>query len=221
MNLKKSNIIYSIFLDNIGGNRDVQTIEYLIFLTQLESIKELKKPMLNNIIYIQNKTIRIEYISDLLRVGSKTYIAYRGNDITQMFPYVDILHKYDKYTNDEIEDLIKKIVIDKNLDETLFLNENYKNKYRKIARFVMNQHNHLISKMILYILIGLPCIVLFIMTLIGTYFVSRYPEKVQIGMEHISLFMIIDLLLLITFVCWIFIWMRPTKYEIANEYLEE
>lgn len=221
MNIKKANIVYSVFNEHFGKQKGIKIIELLIFLAQKESLDKFKRPLINDKIYIYEGKVRIPYISDLFRVGEKLYISYRGYDITRMRDYLKLLEKYKAYTDQEIEYEVSKIIDMNNLPDKYFAYFDYNNNYRKYSRLVMNQENHSILSFVRKFFIAIPSFVVFILVLMGTYFINFSSTKVNLSVQNLLFIILIDLCLIVIYICWTLLWIKPTRFEIKNGYLNE
>lgn len=220
MNTKKSNIIYSVFYEHYAKHKDIKTIEFLIFLAQKESLKKFEKPLLNEKIHIYEDKVKIPYISDLLRVGEKQYISYRGYDITQMRKYLKLLKKYKDYTDQAIEEEVKKNITENILSDKYFVYSDYCNKnYRRYARLIMNQENHACLSFIRKILITI-IIAILVIILMGIYFIYFASGQVNLTIQNLLFIMLIDFCLITIYVYWTLLWMKPTEFEIKNGYFK-
>lgn len=215
MKFMRMNIIYTTICSQRLSKRKVETVEYLLLLIQQESIELGMKPLICNPIYIDENTVRIKYLSDLLRVRRNMVIHYKGfNGNEMMKKYLKILSKYIKLSDAEIEKKALQLISKDDLDSKYFLYEKYDNIImRKIARIEANRDIHSIASFIRTFFVTIPAIIISVAILLGFYMIY-FESRVDKDISILFPFLLIDSVFIIIFIIWSWIWSKPTEYEI-------
>ena len=234
MNKKYMNkVYYYICYKYLHGKpeRKIENLEKILFLMQHQSLRESNKFFLRYKIYIYNDEIRIRYISDLLRVSP--IIDFGGDGMAyrkSMKYYQKKLVYFSKLSDDKLDERVKKIIEKGDLEEKYFVFEKYRdNRMRRIARLKMTEQKYHFTGSIEYgILAGISLRKAISMCLIMTFLIPALlclPLLITSGsilyFKYFMIFFIIASIFIIIYSMWNYLWMRPTKYEIENGYLEE
>ena len=197
---------------------------------QEESLEQWGKLFIYHKIYIYENSIRIEHLSDLLRVSevlSERLASNRYNlfleidpmaQMNKMKKYKKMFDKYVKYSDEEINGLVNRSIIDRKLDPLYYTFRGYNRKFIRIrARMTANQDGHFI-KYFLWLFYGLINLAI-IVPLIVSLLIPNSITKMSIN-QYIS-YSILALLCFIPWMLWTRKWMRPTPFEIKNGYDKE
>lgn len=142
---------YTLLCKGLYSKRDIETIECLLLILQFDNCLENKRLKLPYKVYIDKNSIRIGYISDLLRTGKpidlsyKGYILYNGYDRSQLDKCFKLLNRYKKFSNEEIKKIAFDIIQNEKLNQKCFVHQKYKNRWNRIyARLTRNRHKSVI-----------------------------------------------------------------------------
>lgn len=216
MNRIYTYVCYEYFL--FTSNPSIDSLEKILFLIQVDSLEKDDRPFIKSKIYINGMKIRITYISDLLRVSPITEFGYDSLYINpKMDIYLKRMKKYSKLNDVELQNAVNKVLNTKRLDGKYFTHDTYKNNLmRKWARLKLMGKNHRVLEMFRAFFEISICFPLYICTLIFlfSYLISgngAIKEKLFQLIGYTALFNI-------PYLIWMWIWMKPTKYEIEKGY---
>lgn len=216
LNTKRLNVIYSNVYC-LRKYRSVEDIENILFLLQYDHLKEKKYPLYCVKTHIGKNGVRVEYISDLLRVGKQKSIHYEGYGWRLYRTIENLYKKYKRVSNEDIEVLVHTIISTQKLNEKYFVCNEYNDKYRKRARLTIRTQEYLFLPFVKRIL-GAMSIISVIILLVTVYFVY-FNKTVELTTEKYCSVMEISMIGFVSFISWIYMtkkWMCPTKYEVEH-----
>ncbi|MGX8851077.1 hypothetical protein [Amedibacillus sp. YH-ame10] len=203
-------------------NNSIEIFEDLLFLVQYDVLKQGKRSFLRGKIYLYDNKVRIKYLSDLLRVSSFHFFRPKGASLNSLNSYIEIMKKYMKLSDQEIVDKVMNIIKNEKLDEKYFEFKKYDSKpMRYMARISANGSENMYGFIRTY-LVSVPTLAMFL----ALVFVSIYVASVDIelfikNLPIIAFFIVIEFVMIGIWVIWTWKWMKPTKYEIENRYLND
>lgn len=193
---------------------NIGILEYIIFLIQYDSLNQ--SPFLKEKIYIDRYNIRIEYLSDLLRVGHFNYFLPRGANTSTLDKYVIELRKYMNLSDGDIQKKVFDIIDNVELNNRYFVYDKYSNKkLRILARLKIKSLEHAWKGYFRLILFAM-LVGLFIAICIS-FPIAIYNDVYYVNIKLVSIVMIMEIILLIIYLYWTWLWMRPSKYELDNK----
>lgn len=203
----------------------INMIEKALFLTQYESIINENEPFYEYETYIYNNEIRIKYLSDRLRVMSMEIATAESTsggylNFELMDKYMQSIKKNLNTSELELSLIVEKIIKQKKLNEKYFKFEKYNNSFlRKRARVSART---LDVNFMLFMLkrflgfIGYSCVLLYIVSVIQLVVDSKFPPTI----ESLGFALLLSPFLILWMI-WERKWMKPTKFELENNYFNE
>lgn len=212
-------LCYSYLCSGKKQDRTIPKLEKILFLMQDESLKMYGIPLIPYEIYYFNNKIYIKYLSDILRVSSPDgHSSHEFMEINEKYKYDEILtKKYMRFSVNELDNSIKKLIVEDSFDAKYYKFIEFKNEkfIRKCARF---QVSYLGGIFALFGFIALGNLIVLLITIIMYFFnlltgINIYPINEGVGTVVITSPALI--------VCYILLkkMIKPTKFEIKNEYL--
>ncbi|MEG0593398.1 MAG: hypothetical protein RR512_08775 [Coprobacillus sp.] len=192
----------------------INKLEKILFLMQHESLSTHGVPLLLYKTYIYDDGIYLRYLSDMLRISEpdaiydKLHIAEK----VKQFQYEKMRKKYEKYTEKQLNDEIKRLINTNSLDKEYFVFEKYLHQ-KETKKIRMFSHPFLFGIMGLCIMLSFGMILSLILLLIKGIIVREYNlEEIQqaIFFGTISTYIAIS--------CRRKAIKKPSKYESKNNF---
>lgn len=216
---------YSLLCKELYSKRDIETIECLLLILQFDNCLENTRLKLPYKVYIDKNSIRINYISDLLRTGKPIdivyngYILYNGYDLSEFDKCFKLLNRYKKFSNEEIKKTAFDIIQNEKLNQKCFVHQKYKNRWNRIyARLTRNRHKSVILTYI-RIIIGIFSFTSLFCSCIGYILIYILNNK-NISLNRLHIVILIAIVSMSIYIGWSIMWSLPTKFEIENGYLD-
>lgn len=196
------------------NNHTIEGIEMILLLMQFESLKKYQVPLLLFKIYIYDGRIYHEYLSEILRVAQSKHIIderYRIWTYLKKYKYDDMLKKYSKYSEEELNEMVENIVASKNLNEKYFIKGCPKKRKVLLFRARYTFNKRWLSYLLDYIAVPYLIIILF-------YIMVPVLNKLNIAIAYeksdfLPIFILLFPFLLLDIVVKLYIILKPTKYE--------
>lgn len=209
---------------------NIEVLEKVLLLAQYESLLKDGKPFLKYKIHIYEDNIRIKYISDLLRVSPINSFGSYYVSFYSFVIYKKRVKKYMRLNDNKRDEKVAEITSKLDLDKKYFVFEKYRNKHmRRVARLRMREEGNKLTQkadsgkgrgLNIRQALGLCiCLPLLFMSILFTIECFVYEETARL--TDLTTSLILSSVFLIPYVIWTLMWMRPTKYEIENEFLED
>lgn len=202
----------------------INILEAILFLMQIESFENYKKPFYKYKTYIYDNTIRIPYLSDLLRISP---IVPLSNDhiywSRRIDKYSSLFKKYKKMSEQEIFEKVASYTKCKN-NSKYFKIEKYSNiNFRRLARLKISDSTVGIIKFLLRKFSGALALVFSFSTIMLLCLENYITRTLMRNDIQTIYFIICGLAIIFDIIWWVWTWhcMKPTKHEIKYGYLSD
>ncbi|MEG0275521.1 MAG: hypothetical protein RR630_00685 [Coprobacillus sp.] len=149
-------------------SRQIHKLEKILFLMQHESLSTYGVPLLVYKTYIFDDGIYHRYLSDMLRIEEPDAI-YDEKHIAEklkQYNYNKMIKKYEKYTEKQLNDEIKRLIETNSLNKEYFIFEKYLN-HKEMKRIRMFSHPFLFFMMGIFTLISFAIVLFFVVDLLS------------------------------------------------------
>lgn len=216
LNIMRLNVIYS-FVYDLRKYKTIEEVENILFLLQYDHLNEKKYPLFHVKTHIGKNGIRVEYISDLLRISKRQSVDYKGYGLHLYRSIEKLYKKYKRISNEDIDKMVHNIISTQKLNKKYFVYNEYNNKYRKKARLTIRLNEYLFLPIVRNLLGLMSILSVFIM--IASMYFTYVNKIVELSKEKYYFIVEIMLIGLISFIVWMYLtkkWMRPTEYELKH-----
>lgn len=212
-------LCYDYFSNRKHTESTIIKLEKILFLMQCESLVKYNIPLLVYKTYIHDNKIYLRYLSDLLRVN-KPHTASDNRYLIFMkvekYKYEQMMNKYNKMSNDELDTKILELVRNDLLPCEYFSYEEYtRNDMRVCARMQMDYKGKLIVILGLLSFPGIVCTILLPLKIIGIHILPYSVSELALTILFTIPFLLVLIILLYK------ITTTPTKYELENDFLKK